>query len=107
MEAADKNKVPAFLSEPAVALLESHWSDLRKEAYCEATGDGWEVHLLPGASLFPKAGFTQKILVSGVELLKHARTSAQKGVVERLLAILEHICVAPGKGAPTDVSLST
>ncbi|MBY0371526.1 hypothetical protein K2X33_12630 [bacterium] len=91
METPEKNSAPEFLNEQSVSLLESHWRDLRAEATAEATQDGWAVRLVPGARLFPKAGFKAIEKISAMGLLRHARTGLQKGLVERLLAILEHL----------------
>ncbi len=83
--------MPSFLNERSVALLESHWSDLRDEAYVESSDDGWRIHLSTPASVFTQAGFRDSETVAPQNLLSYAKSSGQKGLVERLLAIFEHI----------------
>lgn len=80
-----------FLNERSVTLLEDHWSNLREEAYAENHDGGWRIHLTGEAKLFAEAGFQDDALIAGEDLLKYAKSSGQKSLVERLLAILEHI----------------
>lgn len=83
--------VPNFLNERSVALLESRWSELRDEAYVESLEDGWRIHLSSPESIFTQAGFRDSERVAPQNLLSYAKSSGQKGLVERLLAIFEHI----------------
>lgn len=83
--------VPSFLNERSVALLESRWSELRDEAYVESLDDGWLIHLSTPSGVFTQAGFRDSERVAPHNLLDYAKSSGQKGLVERLLAIFEHI----------------
>lgn len=83
--------VPPFLNERSVTLLESNWGELRNEAYCEGLDNGWKIHLLGPGKVFVQAGFRNGEKIAPAELLSYAKTSGQKSLVERLLAIFEHI----------------
>jgi len=88
---ATANPTPSYLNERSVALLESHWADLKEEAYCEEADDGWKIRMVKPSKVFQDAGFHDREVVAPAALLRYAKSSGQKGLVERLLAIFEHI----------------
>ncbi len=80
-----------FLNEQSLGLLESHWADLPHHAYSEPSNSGWQIHLKGGSSVFKKAGFRAVDRVGNGDLLRFAGTTDQRNLLERFLAILEHI----------------
>lgn len=91
MEAQTAVSTPRYLNERSVALLESHWADLKEEAYCEQADHGWRIRMVKPSRVFREAGFHDQEVVAPDALLRYAKSSGQKGLVERLLAIFEHI----------------
>lgn len=90
-DVANPASTPEYLKEENVALLESHWAELPEEAHVESTDGGWKLRLHGPGKIFSKAGFINGEEVTAGKLLKHACTAWQKSLVERLLAIFEHI----------------
>jgi|688.fasta_scaffold1154095_2 hypothetical protein len=78
------------LSEQNIKQLEEHWSELQTEAVAEATGSGWKISILRDG-IFSRIGFRKETFISFKRLLAYARGDARRSLVERWLAVFEHI----------------
>lgn len=87
------------LSEQNIKQLEEHWGDLQTEAVAEDTGSGWKISILRDG-IFSRIGFRTETFISFKRLLAYARGDARRSLVERWLAVFEHIRkLQPSKSA--------
>lgn len=72
-------------------MLEQHWAELRAQAYVVSTPAGWKIFHTKEDGLFSRLGFRHEQFIPADALLYFAKAPGKTDLVERILAIFEHI----------------
>lgn len=82
---------PGVFGEPTLALLERHWAQLPNEVRVASDRDGWKIHFRHKESVFSQLGFKHGDRISSADLLGWSSDTGSKDLVERWLALFEHL----------------
>lgn len=91
VEKKKDKKLKLNLNRFSVGLLENSWDELPDHASSERTDDGWKIRLKRKDNFFSRFGFKDGDVINYESLNNDNLTDGQSELMERVVAILQHI----------------